>query len=173
MMAGIYTEVVGDVTLPQDAKNTIVLPHVCNNIGAFGAGVAGSIADRWPHVQKKYFDFCHRFDPDISILLGMVQFVYADMTDMDNRQRIYVANMFAMDGVRSAKNRSPLVMAHLKTCMADVVHTAKGQFGKEFEIHCPKFGTVLAGGSWKKIRPLIDALWIESGINVTVYNFGG
>jgi len=173
-MSGTYKEITGDVTLIENPRNTVVLPHVCNNIGLFGAGVAGSIANRWPHVREKYLMWCKAFEGKNDLLLGMTQFVYAGVCENAvNVEKIFVANMFAMNGVRSATNRKPLVMSQLKLCMADLVYTAKHKFDTNFEIHCPKFGTVLAGGSWKQIRPVINALWIDSGINVTVYNFGG
>lgn len=173
-MIGVYSEIPGDVTKPRPSLGgkVIVIPHVCNNIGAFGAGVALSIAKQWPHVQQKFFEFSKRFPgPKQQLLMGMVQFVHAEKT---NKRTIHIANMIAQEGIRSADNKHPLQYPALTRAMADVVHTCSNVFGPEgFEIHCPKFGTALAGGTWKKIRPIIDTLWTNSGIDVTVYNFGG
>jgi len=173
-MIGVYNEVVGDVTEPHSASNNkvIVIPHVCNNVGAFGAGVALSIAKRWPHVQQKFFDFSKRFpNTDRELLMGMVLFVAAEKTACST---IHIANMFAQRGLRSSENKHPLEYTALTRAMADVVDTCNEMFGRDgFEIHCPKFGTALAGGTWKKIRPIIDSLWLGYGIDVTVYNFGG
>lgn len=173
-MMGTYTECTGDVTQPRAAKDNrpIIIPHVCNNVGAFGAGVALSIAMEWPHVQRQFREFSQRFSgTKRDHLMGMVQFVAVKWED---GCRVFVANMFAQNGLRSAQNLKPLSYPDLTRAMADVVHTCNTHFGQgAFEIHCPKFGTALAGGNWKKIRPIIDALWINSGIDVTVYNFGG
>jgi len=173
-MIGVYSEIPGDVTKPRPSlgNKAIVIPHVCNNVGAFGAGVALSIAECWPHVQKRFFDFSKQFlGLKQDLLMGMVQFSTAEKTDI---RTIHIANMFAQRGLRSKENKHPLDYASLTRAMADVAYTSGKVFGREgFEIHCPKFGTALAGGTWKKIRPFIDSLWTGYGIDVTVYNFRG
>lgn len=39
------------------------------------------------------------------------------------------------------------------------------------EIHCPKFGSDLAGGKWEIIESLILELWVDQGIPVCVYEW--
>jgi hypothetical protein len=40
---------------------------------------------------------------------------------------------------------------------------------EKVEIHCPKFGSGLAGGNWDFISNLIEDIW--SKYHVTVYNY--
>ena len=41
----------------------------------------------------------------------------------------------------------------------------------KIEIHCPKFGSGLAGGNWHFIENLIEDIW--TAYFVTVYNYPG
>lgn len=41
----------GDVTEPK-GSGVIIIPHICNNIGLFNAGVAKAIANKWPEAKK-------------------------------------------------------------------------------------------------------------------------
>jgi len=39
------------------------------------------------------------------------------------------------------------------------------------EIHCPQFGSGLAGGNWEFITELIEDIWVENGLAITVYEY--
>ena len=53
-----YDLVVRNITDPHisnsSERQTILIPHVVNNIGAFGAGVARAIKEKWPKAEKDY-----------------------------------------------------------------------------------------------------------------------
>lgn len=48
-----------------------------------------------------------------------------------------------------------------------------GVFAKEINasVHMPRIGCGLAGGTWDKIEPIINATLIANGIEVFVYDF--
>ncbi len=53
----------GDVTKPQ-GSGPKVIPHCCNDVGRFGAGVALAIAKKWPQVKDLYLAW-YRSDPSL------------------------------------------------------------------------------------------------------------
>ncbi len=172
-MSGSLFETSGDVLegiFPPGIP--VVLPHVCNNQGAFGAGVARSISKKYPSVVGQYKRFLRRFTVslrDPGLALGMTKFSVVEKTEA---RHILIANMIAQDGLPSPSNTKPLSIPALTRCMADVVYTCDRHFGFcMYDIHCPMFGSGFGGADWETdILPRICSLWLASGVNVTVYN---
>lgn len=56
-----------DVTknLPKD--KTVLLPHVCNDVGAYGAGVALAIAKTWDQPRKRYLQWYKELEFDYHV----------------------------------------------------------------------------------------------------------
>ena len=49
----IYT--IGDATLPNIQQDeTAIIAHVCNDIGAWGAGFSGALGRRYPEAERVY-----------------------------------------------------------------------------------------------------------------------
>ena len=139
---------------------SIIIPHVCNNVNAFGAGFADAIANKYPVVKAN-------FHVNGAQKLGYTQFITAE-TRKNNK--IIVANMIAQNGLINSKNRRPLHYPSLMKCMYDVASFCKklsNDTESKVEIHSPKFGSGLAGGNWLFIADLIDDIW--SNINTFVY----
>lgn len=147
-------------------NHTILIPHVCNNVGAFGAGFAKAIANEFP-IVKENFSLLGRSESR----LGKVQFV----TALDNnhcKNKIIVANMIAQNGLINSKNRRPINYGALAYCMGDVrkfynIILSKSE-ENTVEIHAPKFGSGLAGGNWNFVSDLINDIWDD--VPVYVYN---
>lgn len=141
----------------------VVIPHVCNNIGLFGAGFASYVASNFPDV-KANFEMLGTKNK-----LGHVQYVKV-LSNKSYKREMFFANMIAQNKVISPKNPRPLNYEALVKCMSDVrsfclelsKHTEN-----QTEIHCPKFGSGLAGGNWDLISELIKDIW--SNIPVFVY----
>ncbi len=166
-MAGSVSEVQGDVLEgPFPPGVPVIIPHVCNNIGAFGAGVALSIAKKYPAVPLQYKRRVRSLGPELA--LGITKF---SVVENSEHQHTIIANMIAQDGLPSRANKKPLSIPHLTYCMADVVYTCSQHFGStKYDIHCPMFGSGYGGADWESgIVPLISSLWLASGVNVTVY----
>jgi hypothetical protein len=75
--------------------------------------------------------------------------------------------MIAQNGVISRNNSRPLNYEALVKCMSNVRDTINSLDKEKIEIHCPKFGSGLAGGNWVFIEQLIEDMW--SNYTVCVY----
>ncbi len=170
MEKGKLTNVVGDVTNPQfTAPNEIaIIPHCCNNENKWGAGVVLAISRRWKEPEQVYRRFCMN-NKEFPIL-GKV--CYAKIDD-----DLIIANMIGQDGTVSESNPIPIKYRALANAMAEVVdyiEMIKSKIDKRpVVIHCPKFGSALAKGNWNFILELIREIWLERGIDVVVYEYGG
>lgn len=142
----------------------VIIPHVCNNINAFGAGFAGYIAEHFPEVKANF----HLLGKNAK--LGTVQFITVK-TDPQYKYTVTIANMIAQNKLIGPNNPRPLNYAALVYSMNQVRSYAsnlrKQADSNRVEIHAPKFGSGLAGGNWSFIVELINDLWND--IDVFVY----
>jgi O-acetyl-ADP-ribose deacetylase (regulator of RNase III) len=166
-----YTLIVGNVTDLNlsvcEGPQTILIPHVVNNVGAFNAGVALALKTKWPKVEKDYrgwLTFWQRYQRSV---LGQV---FASLVECTEKTTIIVVHMFAQNGIRSRQNPQPLEYPFLQSCMEAIPEIGQ-TFDRPFSIHCPKFGSGLSGGSWPEIEKLIRAIWCAQNIPVTVYSY--
>lgn len=135
----------------------ILIPHVVNNIGKWGAGFTGPLGEAFPEARKDYL-------LRTPLSPGRMNLGITDFVESDAWPGVKVANMFAQDGVGSGDRQ--IRYEALTQCMIVVGITALAE-GRA--IHCPKFGAGLAGGNWDFIEELIRDCWIRRGIEVTVY----
>lgn len=149
----------GDATEPQGEGN-IIIPHICNDIGVWGAGFVLALSKRWKGPERVYREN-HNAD---RLLLGSVQFVQVEET-------IWVANMIAQRDVKSYRRGSgpPIRYDALKDALSVVADKARSL---NASVHMPRIGAGLAGGDWQRIELIIEQTLIDEGIDVTVYNFG-
>ena len=170
-MNGKLTVVKGDATVPQigvgDEEQISVIPHVCNDVGGWGAGFVLALSRKWKAPEEVYRNFC-KFNREKKFpILGKINFVKVD-------PYIVIANMIGQEGTVSKDNTIPLKYKALVNCMAEVVahiEMLKCRVTNPVVIHCPKFGSDLAGGNWDFILELIREIWLENGIDVVVYEF--
>jgi len=166
-----YNQVMGDVTDPQifisSQPQTILIPHVVNNIGAFGAGVAKAIKMKWPNTEKEYHWWLNLWNKHKRSILGQS---FASLVKHTDDVTIVVIHMFAQIGIRGRQNSQPLNYQHLQTCMERVPEIGT-TLGQPFSIHCPKFGASLGGGNWNEIEKMIRTTWCMRDIPVSVYNY--
>jgi len=167
MTKGILKVVEGDATNPQttNEKEVVIIPHVCNNQGGWGAGFVLALSRKFKDPEEIYKAYCHNNEN----LLGRV--CYAKMSNF-----LVVANMIAQKGTGIKDGIIPLKYKALVQAMdtvAGFVDHVKKQVKNPVVIHCPKFGSDLAGGDWNFILELIRELWLEKGIDVVVYEWVG
>jgi hypothetical protein len=143
---------------------SVIIPHICNNVNAFGAGFAGQVANIYPEVKANF----HILGQQAK--LGHTQFI----TVKENKQyrhSITFANMIAQNKLISHNNKRPLNYGALVYCMNQVKlyvkDLQKQKDGCSIEIHAPKFGSGLAGGDWNFITCLINDIWHD--MNVFIY----
>lgn len=148
---------------------SIVIPHVCNNINLFGAGFAEAIGNRYPEVKANYHLLGNSF---LRNNLGYVQFIEV-YNNQKYGHKLIVANMIAQNGTKRKNNSRPLNYIALAKAMHGVSLYIKGmqaknrEYSSKWTIHCPKFGSGLAGGNWNFITDMIADAWKD--VSVFVY----
>lgn len=143
--------------------STVIVPHVCNNVGGFGAGFAGDVAKYYPEVKINFHMLGN------APKLGHVQYVKVFEHKEYNHEIIF-ANMIAQNGLIGASNPRPLNYVALSYCMSNIGNYIKNyiQFDptKNVEIHAPKFGSGLSGGNWNFIKNLIEDAWAKYSVYI-------
>lgn len=132
--------------------STVIIPHVCNNIGLFGAGFAAAIRQEFPVVASN-FEMLGKKSK-----LGYVQYIET-LKDQSYGHKLIFANMIAQNKTISPSNTRPLNYEALVKCMINVREYIGSLSLDHVEIHCPKFGSGLAGGNWLLINDLISDIW--------------
>ncbi|MEV4116160.1 Appr-1-p processing protein [Nonomuraea sp. NPDC049695] len=150
----------GDATDPMGSGSRIVA-HCSNDTGGWGRGFVLALSRRWPQPEEAYRRW-YRGRAGNDFGLGAIQLVPVD-------QDLYVANMVAQHGIRSAARvgRPPIRYDALAQCLAKLAQHASRL---EANVHLPRIGAGLAGGSWDVIEPLIQQHLADHGISVTVYD---
>lgn len=138
--------------------------QVCNDKGVAGSGVVLAFKKHYPKsieaYEKAYKDgsFFNYYGGPFTFKQGKTLFHKEDGP--------VIGNMIAQDlYVRSR----PLNYASLVHCMEQVVNACK-YYGIK-HIVAPKFGSERAGGNWDFIVNLIEDIWLENDLKVTVYEY--
>lgn len=155
-----------DIIFNSPKPCSIVIPHVCNNIGLFGAGFASAVNNVFPEV-KINFEMLGK-----KTKLGTVQYITVS-ENKNTKSRLIFANMIAQNQIISQKNPRPLNYEFLVKSMIDVrnyVQTLSDKTDTTVEIHAPKFGSGLAGGNWNFIENLIEDIWKNIPVFIYSYN---
>jgi hypothetical protein len=179
--------------LANKEPGSIVVPHVCNDRGAWGAGFVVPLGRTFPKAKQEYIDWSkavaifsgERDEPSelVTFSLGETQIVEVQeglgtrlhvMGGFGNEHEvptnpqpsIHVCNMIAqtLGGVR------PLFYNHLARCLDTV---AKFALKHNSRIMAPMFGSALAGGNWNIIEKLIEDCWLRKGLSATIYYLPG
>lgn len=149
-----------------DQGRSVVIPHVCNDIGGWGSGFVVPLGKFYPAAREAYLQWAkngeYYLNPNhdvnlwkgedvVPFKLGQVQFVQA-------AENVVVANMIGQhETIRPGYTpiRYYAVAAAIRLVRKYVA--AKGID----EIHAPKFGSKLAGGKWTVIEALAEEAWNE------------
>jgi O-acetyl-ADP-ribose deacetylase (regulator of RNase III) len=155
---GTITYLKGDATQPVgDGKKIIV--HICNDIGAWGAGFVLAISKRWKQPEAVYRAMSER-------MLGTAEIVQVEPD-------ICVANMIAQRDVKPSftaangqvKCTPPIRYGAVRAALAKVNDYA---YRHNATIHMPRIGCGLAGGKWDEIERIVrDTM----SVDVYVYDF--
>ena len=142
----------GDLFKHISSFNRIIyIPHVCNDLGKMGKGFAFVLSQNFPEVKKRYLHWfkVKNLPEEGEFELGKTQFVL-----IKNQSSIICCNMIAQHGLISVDNPRPLRYNALAKCMDQIANYFL--WYNEIEIHCPKFGSQLAGGNWNFVENLIE-----------------
>lgn len=150
----------GDATNPVgEAPRVKIIVHVCNDIGAWGAGFVLAISKKWKEPEQQY-----RSIPKDKLNLGMVQFVQV-------KENLVVANMIAQHNIGFDKTNGtrPIRYTAIEECLNKVYEAVKTDSRmKNASVHMPRIGCGLAGGTWDRVEPIVAATLKE--LDVYVYD---
>jgi hypothetical protein len=137
--------------LPSDV--TVLIPHIVNNIHAWGSGFVVPLANRFPISKKKYMD-------EKVLELGKTQFISVD--------NFIICNMIAQNGIKNSTNKFPIKYNFLEDCMVSVGEKALKirDIDGSVKIICPMFGSNRAGGDWEIIESMIKNIWNDLDIEI-------
>jgi O-acetyl-ADP-ribose deacetylase (regulator of RNase III) len=151
--------VFGDATNPIGDGNKIIV-HVCNDIGAWGAGFVLALSKRWKDPELYY--------------RALTKYILGDIQLVDVEKDITVCNLIGQESTISRRTEgTTLPPVRYVAIEAGLKKLAK-QIGRHGiltnSVHMPRIGSGLAGGNWKIIETIIEETLINEGITVTVYD---
>lgn len=145
----------GNAVYPQGEEKKVIA-HVCNNIGAWGAGFVMAISSRWSLPESEY----KKLSP-AKRKLGHVQFIVVE-------NDVVVANMIGQENIKANEYGVPPVRYEaIKVCFERVVKFAEST---NASIHIPRIGCGLAGGEWSIMEPVLIAASKNSSVKIFVYD---
>lgn len=154
---GKINYVIGDATQPQGEGKKIIC-HVCNDIGAWGAGFVLAISRRWSFPEQFY-------RARQKYVLGDVDIISVNPVLSESSGDIYVANMIGQHRTGYDGNGNPPIRYDaVRTALEKVNVVAEKQ---NATLHMPRIGCGLAGGEWEKIEEIIKEVVT---VDVTVYD---
>lgn len=147
----------GDATEPNYPGNKIIV-HVCNNVGAWGAGFVLSISKKWKEPEIQYYNW---YNSQSDFRLGAVQFVAVEKS-------IWVANLIGQHNLVPDENKNPPI--RYNAISEGLESISEFAIKKNATVHMPRIGCGLAGGTWEEIEPLLQKHLLNKNIKVFVYD---
>lgn len=142
--------------------SSVIIPHVCNNVNAFGAGFADAVARKFPIVKQNF----HLLRQPV---IGQNQNISV-LNNKEYGHELIIVNMICQTGLVGPKNQRPLNYGALAVCMYSVKNLFRSIQHRSdtnaVEIHAPKFGSGLAGGDWRFIEQLIHDIWSDCPVYI-------
>lgn len=174
----MYTR--GDATQPHGEGPKVII-HVCNDIGAWGAGFVLAISRRWGKPEAKYREWFRQKDLRLNLEKGQTMmtsgvFGLGEVQLVQVEPEIYIINMVAQKGI-GWEGGIPLQYDMLEKCLSkvkaivsDIPEWGESERGKRrATIHAPRFGCGLAGSNWRLVGPIVEKEL--EGMFVTIYDF--
>ena len=143
--------VTGDATEPV-GDGIKIIAHICNNIGAWGAGFVLALSRKWSDPEDSY-----RAMSDYQ--LGTVRVI-----NIPQAEDILVANMIAQNGIGPDDGIPPIRYVALMQALTSLNQLA---VQVNASLHMPRIGAGLAGGDWNLIEKIIEEC---TTVPVTVYD---
>lgn len=146
---GKIREIMGDLFSSPDK----LIVHGCNDQRVMGAGIAVPIKNRYPKAVAPYFD------ANTKLVMGEVVYGFDRNT--------WIANAITQTLGAKTEDNLPISYKAIETCFKSIHN-----FCLENSIDAislPQIGAGLGGGDWDVIRSSLDSVFLDSGINTTVY----
>ena len=158
--------IVGDAA--NDPQSGLIV-HVCNDIGAWGAGFVIPLGKRFPHARRKYQNWAlsnERFEQENFVQRGLHRLPLGAVQWIEIQPNLVIGNMIAQRGIVSqVSNSIPLQYDALADCLRLVGVYARVH---DLAVHMPRIGCGLAGGTWDQVGPLVEQEL--AGVDVMVYD---
>lgn len=148
---------IGDATRPEGRPAIIV--HICNDVGAWGAGFVLAISRRWTEPERLYRSWARGGEAQ-PFELGEVQFVRVE-------PGLVVANLVGQHGLRRRGAERPVRIDAIAHGLRTVAARAR-ELGAS--VHMPRIGCGLAGGRWAEIGPVVERELSDRDVALTVYD---
>ena len=132
--------------------NCDIIAHGCNCVGGFGAGVARTMANKYPESRDKFMEK-HR---TVKWNLGDVQFVKTNGKIIAN-----CATQFYYGGKQ--KGHVYADYGAIEECMKKLLQYS---LDNNLSVAIPKIGAGLAGGNWSMIEKIIESVFINKEITI-------
>ena len=150
----------GDATDPIIKVGNRIIIHICNDIGAWGAGFVLALSKRWKQPEESYRQWYADRNRN-NFALGAFQLVQIE-------NNLSVANLIGQHGIYSDnRGMPPIRYEALKKSLISLVKDLQNL--EDVTIHMPKIGCGLAGGSWDKVEEIINSTLIKQGYPCYVY----
>lgn len=152
---------IGDATDPEGLGTKLIF-HICNSVGAWGAGFVVPLGTRWPRAKQMYKEWYAGERPSSPpFALGEVQFVEVG-------KDIWVANAVAQEGIRSRDSGPPIRYEALRKALRTAAKWAEEHHAT---VHMPNLiGCGLAGGNRAVVTKIIEEELVDKGIEVMIYS---
>lgn len=150
---------VGDATTPQvGIQDKTIIAHVCNDVGAWGAGFVKALSAKWSTPEDQYKRLGKK-----NRQLGSTQLVVVG----NNK---YVANIIGQRDIKpNAVGLSPVRYGAIEQGLREVFKFAATI---DATVHMPRIGCGLAGGKWSIMEAVIkSAAEVYPDVKVYVYDF--
>jgi len=150
----------GDATQPIGDGHKLLI-HCCNDCvpGKWGSGFVVAISKRWKKPEDQYRKWSVG-ESNTPYKLGQVQFVKVE-------DDIVVGNMIGQHGIKDKGGKPPIRYVAIVECLNRVKDAA---IKNNATVHCPRFGSDRAGGSWDIIEGYIENAFCRNNVEVTVYD---
>ncbi len=147
--------VVGDATRPE-GEGAKIIAHVCNDVGAWGAGFVVAISRRWVAPEWRYRERSRG-----KLELGEAQFVEVE-------PGLTVANLIGQRGVGAGRDGEPPI--RYDAVRRALERVAEHAIETRASVHMPRIGCGLAGGAWERMGPIVEETLARRGVEVVVYD---
>lgn len=158
--------VIGDATKPIiTEKSQHIIAHCCNNVGAWGRGFVLAVSALSPLPKERYKAW-YNGQIDAKFELGMVQIVRIPDSNL------YVSNMIGQNNIRCKPDFAgtitpPIRYDALETCLRK---TAAWAIRHDADIHAPRIGCGLAGGSWNVVEEILERTSADFSVDIYIYD---
>lgn len=147
---------IGNVLEPVKTRPINFIVHCVNNEYKFGSGVAGAIAQKWPHVRERYLNRAEWG-------LGDVQYVKVD-------ENLYVVNLCGQRSTGMFYETIPVRYESIQDGFITIrEHLRQRNIMDKAALNMPRIGCGRAKGSWQLVQNIIEKVYNNTGIEINIY----